>query len=202
MEKSINDLLVQQKIIAENTEPSSVIVEEEIKQIKEHPENLTQAQNYQGYSSDTVIELIKKSLSVHWQQTTELTAQAEHLERWGYKKLAAIFKEDAIQEQTHAAINLKRLEFFDIDYQPLILNPPTWKRHDMVSMIQYNLNSVREASAAERATIVAARAVGDEITANMFIELLQGSEDGIQLYEGFLKLIEQMGVDNFLTLQV
>jgi bacterioferritin (cytochrome b1) len=165
-------------------------------------QNQTKAQQVEGYTSDTVIELIKKSLNIHWQQTTVLTAQAEHLQRWGYKKLAAIIKEDAIQEQTHAAINIKRLEFFDADYQPLVLNPPAWKRHDMVAMINYNLDSVREASSAERATIVAARAVGDEITANMFIELLQGSEDGIELYEGFLKLIEQMGIDNFLTLQV
>jgi bacterioferritin (cytochrome b1) len=164
-------------------------------------DNKVVSQEVQGYSSDAVIELIKKSLNIHWQQTTVLTAQAEHLERWGYKKLAAIIKEDAIQEQTHAAINIKRLEFFDADYQPLVLNPPIWKRHDMVAMINYNLASVREASAAERATIVAARAVGDEITANMFIELLEGSEDGIILYEGFLKLIEQMGIDNFLTLQ-
>lgn len=160
------------------------------------------AQQVQGYSSDTVIELIKKSLNIHWQQTTVLTAQAEHLERWGYKKLAAIIKEDSRQEQEHASINLKRLEFFDVDYQPLNVAPAVWKRHDMVAMIQYNLDSVRQASEAERATIVAARAVGDEITANMFIELLQGSEDGIVLYEGFLKLIDQMGLDNFLTLQV
>ena len=72
----------------------------------------------------------------------------------------------------------------------------------MVAMINYNLDSVREASAAERATIVTAMEIGDQITVQMFIELLQGSEDGIELYEGFLKLIEQMGVDNFLTLQV
>lgn len=162
----------------------------------------SQAQEVTGYSSDTVIELIKKSLNIHWQQTTVLTAQAEHLQRWGYNKLAAIIKEDAIQEQTHAAINIKRLEFFDVDYQPLVLNIPVWKRHDMVAMIQYNLNSVREASAAERSVIITAMEIGDQITVQMFIELLQGSEDGIQLYEGFLKLIEQMGIDNFLTLQV
>jgi bacterioferritin (cytochrome b1) len=162
----------------------------------------TKDQTVERYSSNTVIEYLKKSLNIHWQQTTSLTAQAEHLQRWGYKKLAAIIKEDSIQEQTHAAINIKRLEFFDADYQPLIVSPPVWKRHDMVAMIQYNLDSVRQASAVERATIVAARAVGDEITANMLIELLQGSEDGIELYEGFLKLIEEMGVDNFLTLQV
>lgn len=177
--KNINDLLKEQ----ENTFNSA-------------------AQEVENYSSNTVIECLKKSLNIHWQQTTVLSAQAVHLERWGYKKLAAIFKEDAIQEQTHAMITLTRLEFFDQDYQPMVVSPPSWTRHDMVAIIKYNLDYVRQASEAERATIVAARSVGDEITANMFIELLEGSEEGIILYEGFLKLIEQMGLDNFLTLQV
>ena len=165
-------------------------------------EEQSKAQRVEGYSSSTVIELLKKSLNIHWQQTTVLTAQAVHLERWGYKKLAAIIKADAQQEHEHAAVNIKRLEFFDIDYQPLSIVPPNWTRHDMVALIEYNLNSVREASLAERATIVAAGSVGDEITANMMIPLLQGSEDGIALYESYLKLIEQMGLENFLTLQV
>jgi len=194
MTKSIEKLLNEQSQVSEVNH--TAIAEESTSP------DIISGQEVQGYSSDAVIELLKKSLNIHWQQTTVLTAQAEHLDRWGYKKLAAIFKADAIQEQTHAAINIKRLEFFDVDYQPLVVSPPVWKRHDMVSMINYNLDSVREASAAERATIIAARAVGDEITANMLIELLQGSEDGIQLYESFLKLIEQMGIDNFLTLQV
>lgn len=162
----------------------------------------SQSQDVAGYSSDTVIELLKKSLNIHWQQTTVMSAQAVHLDRWGYKKLAEIFKEDALQEHQHAMINLGRLEFFDADYQPLTVSPPVWTRHDILAMINYNLDSVRQASAAERATIVAARSVGDELTANVMIPLLQGSEDGIELYEGMLKLIEQMGLDNFLTLQV
>jgi len=162
----------------------------------------TTAQQVEGYSSDSVIELIKKSLNVHWQQTTSLTAQAAHLDRWGYKKLAAIIKADAEQEHEHSLENIKRLEFFDVDYQPLVVSPPSWTRHDMLAMIRYNLDSVREAAAAEKAVIVAARAVGDEITANIMIPLLQGSEDGIALYESFLKMIEQMGLDNFLSIQV
>lgn len=169
--------------------------------MEEQPQTQT-AQEVQGYSSEQVIELLKQSLNIHWQQTTSLTAQAIHLERWGYKKLAAIIKADAEEEHEHAAINIKRLEFFDIDYQPLIVAPPTWTRHDMLAMIQYNLNSVKEAATVERATITAARAVGDELTAHAMIPLLQGSENGIQLYESYLKLIEQMGLDNFLTLQV
>jgi bacterioferritin (cytochrome b1) len=162
----------------------------------------TEAQTVEGYSTQSVIELLKQSLNIHWQQTTVLTAQAVHLERWGYKKLAAVIKADAEQEHEHAAENIKRLEFFDVDYQPLTVNPPSWTRHDMVSMIKYNLDSVRQASAVERATIVAARSVGDEITAYIMIPLLKGSEDGIELYESYLKLIEQMGLDNFLSIQV
>jgi bacterioferritin (cytochrome b1) len=164
-------------------------------------QSVVEAQTVENYSSSQVIELLKKSLNIHWQQTTVLSAQAVHLDRWGYKKLAAIIKEDAKQEHEHAMINLTRLEFFDQDYQPLIISPPSWTRHDMVAMIKYNLDSVKEASAAERATIVAARTVGDEMTANIMIPLLQGSEDGIVLYEGYLKLIEQMGLDNFLSIQ-
>jgi bacterioferritin (cytochrome b1) len=177
--KNINDLLKQQEVTMNS-----------------------KSQEVTGYSSETVIECLKKSLNIHWQQTTSLTAQAAHLERWGYQKLAEVIKADAEQEHQHAAENIKRLEFFDVDYQPLTVTPPSWTRHDMVALIKYNLDSVKEASAAERATIVAARAVGDEMTANMMIPLLQGSEDGIVLYEGYLKLIEQMGLDNFLSIQV
>ena len=165
-------------------------------------QNSTKSQEVEGYSTQKVIELLKQSLNIHWQQTTSLTAQAIHLERWGYKKLAEVLRADAEEEHQHAAVNIKRLEFFDQNYQPLVVSPPQWQRHDMLAMIKYNLDSVKEASVTERATIVAARAIGDEITANMMIPLLQGSEDGIELYESYLKLIDEMGLDNFLTLQV
>lgn len=188
--KSINELLENQNL---------PITESQEENMDDNTE--TVAQEVQGYSSEQVIDLLKQSLNIHWQQTTSLTAQAIHLERWGYKKLAAVIKADAEEEHEHSAINLQRLEFFDADYQPLTVSPQSWARHDMVAMIQYNLNSVREAAAVEKATITAARAVGDELTANIMIPLLQGSENGIRLYESYLKLIEQMGIDNFLTLQ-
>jgi bacterioferritin (cytochrome b1) len=194
MTKSIQELLNKKPQTTEAKE--TVVAEEPV-----HPDMISD-EEVKNYTNDKVVELLKKSLNIHWQQTTVISAQAVHLERWGYAKLAEVFKEDALQEHQHAMINLTRLEFFDADYQPLVVQPPAWKRHDMIAMIRYNLASVQEASAAERATIVAARAVGDEITANIMIPLLQGSEDGIVLYEGYLKLIEQMGLDNFLSIQV
>jgi bacterioferritin (cytochrome b1) len=197
--KNIEDLLKDNNSTESvNTEASS---QESNDLSIETIDNKSESQDVTVYTSETVIELLKKSLNIHWQQTTVLSAQAIHLDRWGYKKLADAIKKDAIEEHRHAMMNLERLEFFDIDYQPLIINPPSWTRHDITAIINYNLASVREASSAERATIVAARSVGDELTANIMIPLLQGSEDGIKLYEGYLKLIEQMGLDNFLSLQ-
>lgn len=185
MTKTIQELLQEQ---SETIETKEITVAEDT-------QDPTQVEN------NNVVELLKKSLNIHWQQTTTLSAQAVHLERWGYTKLAKLIKADALQEHEHSVINITRLEFFDADYQPLVVQPPAWKRHDMLAMIHYNLNSVQEAARAERATISAAREVGDEMTANIMIPLLQGSEDGIILYTGFLKLIEQMGLDNFLSIQ-
>jgi bacterioferritin (cytochrome b1) len=206
--KQIDELLQEQNentipdTIVDQTEATETVVEETVAEEIVVENTKIEAQSVNGYSSAEVIELLKKSLNIHWQQTTSFSAQAVYLDRWGYKKLAEVIKADAEEEHQHSIINLKRLEFFDTDYQPLIVSPPVWKRHDMLAMIQYNLNSVREASAVERSTIVAARSVGDEITANMMIPLLRGSENGIELYEGYLKLIEQMGLDNFLSIQV
>lgn len=202
MTRSIDELIQEQNVVEANTTDEQVpVVETAQEPVSETVPDKIESQEVETYTSETVIDLLKKSLNIHWQQTTALSAQAVHLERWGYKKLAQAIKADAEEEHQHAMINLKRLEFFDVDYQPLMVSPPTWARHDMLAMINYNLASVREASAAERATIVAARAVGDELTANAMIPLLQGSENGIELYESYLKLIEQMGLDNFLSIQ-
>ena len=199
--KPIEELIKEQKqpqiLDASESIVDSVVTSEEI--ATEEP---AESQEVVNYSSEEVISLLKQSLNVHWQQTTSLSAQAVHLDRWGYKKLAAIIKKDAEEEHEHAMINLKRLEFFDVDYQPLTVSPQSWTRHDMVAMIEYNLQSVREAASVEKATIVAARTIGDELTANSMIPLLQGSENGIETYESYLKQISQMGLDNFLSLYV
>lgn len=154
----------------------------------------------QEYSTDQVAELLKQSVNIHWQQATELTGQGVHLKRWGYGKLGNQFYSYGQEEHEHAAAAISRLEFFDIDYQPITITPRIWKRHDIKSMIEFNLQGVRNAAMVEKATIVAARGVGDEITASIMTPLLKGSDDGILEFEKMLKLIEQMGMENFLTL--
>lgn len=162
---------------------------------------MLQPSDYMNNINAQVIDLLKQSLTIHWEQCQALTAQAEHFERWGYHKLATRFKEDAEQEHEHAAVNLKRLEFFDQSV-PYMVNLLPWPRHDVAGIIKYTLDSVNKAAQVERQLITTARSVGDEITANVTIPLLEGSEAGIIECQANLKMIDEMGLDNFLTLQV
>ena len=154
-----------------------------------------------NYSAPEVLAGLRQSLIIHWQQAQTLTAQAQHLKRWGYAKRAAVTAEDAEQEVEHANIVLARLEFFDVsvDY---VAPPLAWPRHDIPGMIDANLKSVLTASNNERTTILAARRVGDEETAKILIPLLEGSEAGIIQFQAELKQIEEMGIENFLSMQM
>jgi len=162
----------------------------------------TKAVNVVEYSAPSVIDLIKNSVNIHWQQTTELAGQSVHLKRWGYNKLGDLFSEYAKEEHEHAKIAMHRLEFFDVDYQPIVVTPRVWKRHDVKAIIEFNLEGVKLAGQTEKEVIIVARSAGDEMTAQTFIPLLKGSDDGIEEFERMLRLIEDMGIDNFLTLQV
>ena len=163
-------------------------------------EDQISAQTVEGYSSDQVMSLMKESVNIHWQQAMELAGQGVHLKRWGYTKLGNLFTQYAEEEHQHAAIAISRLEFFDQDYQPITVTPRVWKRHDVQAMIEFNLEGVKNAAVVEKAVIKMSRELSDEMTAQAFIPLLKGSDDGILEFERMLKLIEQMGIENFLTL--
>jgi len=147
---------------------------------------------------DQVMNLLKEALVIHWEQTQMLTAIGEHLDRWGYKKIASIIKADAEEEHDHARIVLKRLEFFDTT---VTYNAPqvSWPRHDIIGILNAILASVIKAATNERSLITAARNVGDELTANVTIPLLEGSEKGIIEMQSYLKQAEQMSLQDFLS---
>jgi bacterioferritin len=125
-------------------------------------------------------------------------AQAEHFRRWGYKKLAEEAAEEGVGEQYHLKIVTERLEFYDISpgYEH---SAPEWPRHDYEGILDANYVLESGAMYAERAIIRVARDAGDEITAKIFADLLAGSEASVSEIEATKKLIEAIGLDNFLA---
>jgi bacterioferritin len=148
-----------------------------------------------------VVASLQLSVSLHMTAVENYQTQAAHLGRWGYAKLAAKCAEDAAEESGHLDALLKRLEYYDV--QPTYVHEqPSWPRHDFEGILASDYDLETETANAERAAIVACRNVGDEQSALVFAANLAGSEESIAAIESTQKVIEQIGLDNYLANQV
>lgn len=152
-------------------------------------------------STDGVVASLQRGVSLHMTAIENYQAQAAHFGRWGYSKLAAKCAAEAEDERSHLASLMERLEYYDV--QPTYEHQtPSWPRHDFEGIVASNYDLETEAAAAERAAVLACRSVGDERSALVFASNLEGSEASIAEIEAIQKVIEQIGVDNYLANQV
>jgi bacterioferritin len=148
-----------------------------------------------------VIDALQASVRLHMTAVETYQSQAEHFDRWGYGKLADAARGEVEEERRHLHEVQSRLEYYDV--QPTYdHDQPDWPRHDFEGILAANLSLETAAAEAERANVTACRAVGDEISAVIFTKLLEGSEEAIAANEAKQRVIEQIGVDNYLANQV
>lgn len=152
-------------------------------------------------AQQAVVEALQASVRLHLTAIEHYQAISEHFGRWGYAKLAHKYAEDVTEERDHLKKCLARLEFYDV--QPTYEHDrPEWPRHDFEGILAANLSLEIAAAQVERANILTCRNVGDEISALIFADLLEGSEGSIGEIEAAQKVIEQIGLDNYLSVQV
>lgn len=150
---------------------------------------------------DGVIDALQSSVRLHLTAIENYQSQSEHFARWGYSKLAEKYRGDVEEERKHLSDVQARLEYYD--EQPAYEHAaPSWPRHDYEGILSANLDLESAAAKVERANVLACRAVGDELSAEVFAKLLEGSEASIGEIEAIQKVIEQIGVDNYLANQV
>jgi bacterioferritin len=148
-----------------------------------------------------VVASLQFAVSLHLTAIENYQTQSAHFGRWGYSKLAAQYAEDAEEERGHLDALLKRLEYYDV--QPTYNHEqPSWPRHDFEGILASNYDLEAETANAERAAILACRNVGDEQSALVFAANLAGSEESIAAIEATQKVLEQIGLDNYLANQV
>lgn len=149
----------------------------------------------------TVVEVLQRAVSLHLTAIENYQAQQAHFARWGYQKLAEQAGADAGEERDHILAVYGRLEYFDV---PTTCEhaAPSWPRHDYEGILAANLALEEMACEAEKAGVLACRTVGDEASALVFSGLLQGSEHSIAEIEATQRVIEQIGLDNYLSTKV
>lgn len=145
-----------------------------------------------------VVDALNAGLRNHWTQILLYESQAAHFARWGYKRLGEAFLAYAEEERGHARKCVQRLEFFDA--QPTYeFEQPLWPRHDFEGILEVNYTFEMTTANTERSGYTLCVGLGDAVTAEVFADLLKGSEDGMAEIEAQRLVIDQIGLDNFLA---
>ena len=145
-----------------------------------------------------VVDALQASCRLHLTAVEHYAGLAEHLARWGYEKLGERYRDDSGEERDHLRAVMSRLEYYDVA-PSLDHKLPAWPRHDYAGILAANLLLETAAAAVERANIAVCREAGDEQSALVFVELLAGSEASILRIEATQKVIEEIGLDNYLA---
>jgi bacterioferritin len=140
-----------------------------------------------------VIEYLNKGLR------SELTAVSQYwlhfriLDNWGYKGLAKKWREESIEEMTHADKFTARILFLDGFPNMQELNALTIGEN-VQEIIELDLASELAARALYLEAAAFSVGVNDRVSKNLFEELAHDEEEHIDFLETQLELINQIGL--------
>lgn len=144
-----------------------------------------------------VIDALRASLRLHWEAIEFYAAYSAWIAPQ-YSKLGEKYAADADEERGHAKLVLDRLRFFG---EPGVFDhaDPEVPTAGYAEFLTEALALEQRAAAVEQESVAACRAAGDERSALVFVELLEGSEASILEIESTLHTIEEIGLDNLLA---
>lgn len=126
---------------------------------------------------------------------------AEMQESWGYHRLAAHTREESISEMRHAERLIERILFLEGtpvmgDALSLQIGPTVEAQlHNDLALELVAVPKLNE-------TIQAAAARGDNGSRELLESILAEEEKHVDFLEAQLKMIEQMGIENYLAQQM
>ena len=148
-----------------------------------------------------IIDLLNQVL------TTELTAVNQYFlharicENWGYERLYERFRHESIDEMKDADDLIERILYLE--------GLPNVQRYNKVNvgenvpeMFQLDLQLEKDAIAALNAGIALCRDKGDNGSAELLEEILEGEEEHADWLETQLAAIDQIGAQSYLAEQL
>lgn len=148
-----------------------------------------------------VIEILSKALKEELGALNQYMLHAEMQENWGYKRLHAMTKKQAIGEMKHAEELIERILF--LEGMPNLADLPKLTiGKDVKQQLSNDLALEKSAVADYNAAVAAARKAGDNGSADLLDELLHDEEEHVDQLETQLELIDQLGLENYLAQQM
>jgi len=148
-----------------------------------------------------VIEALQKALSEELQAISQYFLHGEMQSNWGYKRLYAEIKKQAIGEMKHAEALIERIIF--LEGIPNLNEFPKLKVGKTVEQqLQNDLNLEKTAVAEYNEWVALARKLGDHTSADLMETLLKDEEDHVDFLEAQLSMIKELGLQNYLAQQM
>jgi bacterioferritin len=147
-----------------------------------------------------VIQALNDRLAEELTAINQYMVHSEMCANWGYEKLHEAIEKQAIQEMRHAESLIERILFLE--------GSPTVSKLNLISIGQ-NVKEIvlndyedeLEAVKAYNETIKLCVQAGDNGTRELIDKILKDEESHVDWAEAQRDLIEQMGIENYLTLQ-
>ncbi len=148
-----------------------------------------------------VIEILSKMLKEELGALNQYMLHAEMQNNWGYKRLYASTKKQAIGEMKHAEELIERILF--LEGMPNLAELPKLNiGKDVKQQLTNDLALEKGAVAEYNAAVAAARKAGDNGSADLLDKLLHDEEEHVDQLETQLSLIDQLGLENYLAQQL
>jgi len=148
-----------------------------------------------------VIDALQKALSEELMAISQYFIHGEMQSNWGYKRLYAEIKKQAIGEMKHAEALIERIIF--LEGIPNLNDFPKLKiGKNVEQQLQSDLELEKGAVTEYNKFIVIARKEGDNTSADLFEVLLKDEEQHVDFLEAQLGLIKDLGLQNYLAQQM
>ncbi len=141
-----------------------------------------------------VIEFLNKGLR------SELTAVSQYwlhyrlLDSWGYRDLAAKWREESIEEMRHADKFVERIIFLE-GFPNLQVLDPLRIGQTVREVVECDLAAEHAARALYQEAAAHCQSVQDFVTRDLFVELMADEESHIDFLETQIDLIKALGLE-------
>ncbi len=148
-----------------------------------------------------VIEVLQKALSEELQAISQYFLHGEMQSNWGYKRLYAEIKKQAIGEMKHAEALIERIIF--LGGVPSLEEFPKIKvGKNVEQQLENDLDLEKSAVEEYNKYIAIARKEGDNTSADLLEALLKDEEEHVDFLETQLNMIKELGLQNYLSQQM
>jgi bacterioferritin len=148
-----------------------------------------------------VIEALNRALTAELTAINQYFIHAMMCDHWGYKRLAKKHRDESIDEMRHAQTLIERILF--LEGVPEIARYNVIRvGQDVKAQLQNDLAAEREALKLYNESVAKCTAAGDSGSRELFEKLIADEEGHLNWLETQFRLIEAIGLDNYLTEQM